>query len=956
MYLAWFGLVNVLNLSVPRVRRWPMMAIASLSLLTGVSGGLQQQAIAQVTADGTLSTIVTSSDNLNFSIDGGDRPNRGPNLFHSFDGFSVPTGGSAQFNNPTDVTNIIGRVTGAQASNIDGLISAQGSANVFLINPQGIAFGPNARLNIGGSFLASTAEQVLFEDGQLFRTTDRASTPLLTMSAPVGLQMGAEARGIVHQSRGFGVGGSASIGLLGGTVTVDGGNLNASNGSIELGGVGPNERVTLTQASNGYALRYDDVQQFEDVTLTNQAFISALGAPSGTIHVRGDRLRVDQGSILQSINAGTVTAGPIEINANRLIVDTEGLILSIAGGMGKGAAINITASEVLRIRGAGYESFLNALVNFVNNGSFDAEDIGAAVVSFTSSEAPAGNINVNTEALVIQNGGVLLSSTLPESAGATGKVTINATERVNVDESALFSVPGAMSARPGGNLIINTSHLRVADGAAVGTSSLGSDSAGNIRIHASTIDLIDTRAELPPQERIAATNINALTFGSGDAGNVRINTDSLRISGGAGIFTLSANASNPEAGDGGNIKITATDHVEVVGDIPFSSDQVLFSSLDTATASAAPAGNLVIQTGTLRVDGGQISSDTFGAGDGGDILITATEKVELIGSDAFTPADALEEDRVTRIAGTIFTSSLSTEPSIIPGQPPFENPGGGSSGDLTIITPRLEVRNFGGVTVESQTSGAAGTLEVTADSVVLDQSGRLLASTSESDGGDIRLTLSDTLILNDRSILSARSGQFGNGGSIEIQSPIVVAAQNSDIVANAMGGDGGRIQFTSQGVFGLVVRETATPGNDIIVSSELGISGVVEIDSPEVDPNSQLLELPELFVDIGDLIRSGCSISDDRFVLTGRGGLPNEPRNLVNEPRPWIDVRDPSTVSDSSPVEPIPAPMLPQTNTIQEATQMAIAPDGEVMLVSAAAERQNAPFSHPDCTSAEAIL
>jgi filamentous hemagglutinin family protein len=117
-------------------------------------------AIAQVRSDGTLPTLVGSPNGLDFTIEGGSRS--GSNLFHSFSQFALPTSFTAIFNNPADVENIFSRVTGGTGSNIDGLIRANGSANLFLLNPSGVVFGPNARLDIGGSFLGSTASHIQF--------------------------------------------------------------------------------------------------------------------------------------------------------------------------------------------------------------------------------------------------------------------------------------------------------------------------------------------------------------------------------------------------------------------------------------------------------------------------------------------------------------------------------------------------------------------------------------------------------------------------------------------------------------------------------------------------------------------------------------------------------------------------------------------------------------------------
>ena len=172
-----------------------MMACLTLGYLAGSRG-----AIAQIIPDGTLpnnSTIdvsVAPNGNTVLTIDGGTAA--GGNLFHSFQDFNVPSNDIAHFNNGLTIDNIITRVTGGNPSDIDGIIRANGTANLFLINPAGLMFGPNASLDIGGSFVGSTAQALQFEDGSLYSAVDVDAPPLLTVNVPVGLQFGAQPGGI----------------------------------------------------------------------------------------------------------------------------------------------------------------------------------------------------------------------------------------------------------------------------------------------------------------------------------------------------------------------------------------------------------------------------------------------------------------------------------------------------------------------------------------------------------------------------------------------------------------------------------------------------------------------------------------------------------------------------------------------------------------------------------------
>jgi filamentous hemagglutinin family protein len=168
--------------------------------------------------------------------------------------FSLTTGSEAFFNNALTINNIITRVTGGQVSHIDGLIRANGGANLFLINPSGIIFGANAQLNIGGAFIGSTADSIRFADGSTFSAKNPQNPPLLTINVPIGWQFGSQPANIINQSQpvGLAVQPGQTLALIGGNVNLVAGWLTAPQGRIELGSVGSNAEATPCLKARGF--------------------------------------------------------------------------------------------------------------------------------------------------------------------------------------------------------------------------------------------------------------------------------------------------------------------------------------------------------------------------------------------------------------------------------------------------------------------------------------------------------------------------------------------------------------------------------------------------------------------------------------------------------------------------------------------------------------------------------
>ncbi len=306
----------------------------------------KNSALAQIVPDRTLgaeSSVINPNVNiegtLSNQIEGGAI--RGTNLFHSFEEFSVREGQGVYFVNPVGVEHILSRVTGNSVSQILGKLGVLGNADLFLINPNGIVFGPNATLDLKGSFLATTANSLIFEDGTQFSAKDYAASPLLTISIPAGLQFRETAGSILNQSQeqstlgpGLVVQPVKTLALVGGNITMQGGRITVPRGRIELGSVAGTGQVRLQQIDSGWALSYEDVHKFQDIELTqsltsnNGLFgISSLDTVSedilggGSIHVEGRRVTLTNGSQIVGSGADIVVSASetVEVSGIALI-------------------------------------------------------------------------------------------------------------------------------------------------------------------------------------------------------------------------------------------------------------------------------------------------------------------------------------------------------------------------------------------------------------------------------------------------------------------------------------------------------------------------------------------------------------------------------------------------------------------------------------------------------------
>jgi filamentous hemagglutinin family protein len=685
---------------------------------------------AQIVQDTTLNSNVTTQGNITTITNG---TQAGNNLFHSFDQFSVSNGNTAYFNNTTDIQNIISRVTGLSTSNIEGTIQANGTASLFLLNPNGIIFGSNASLDIGGSFLASTASSLLFADGTEFSATAHQTTPLLTISVPMGLQFNGAAGSIRNQSTvtrvdaagseyavGLQVQPGKTLSLVGGEVVLEGGYLTAEAGRIELGGVAGTGWVSLNPTAQGWVLGYEGVQNFEDIRLSQGASVDTSGQGSGGIQVQARRVILTEGSQIISRNVGSEPGG----------------------------TLTVTASDSVELSGT----------------SLDGRKSGL----FTITEAGrAGNITINTRQLIVQNQ-AFISTEARSAATGGGTLTVIATESVSLTDGYLLTQ--TLGFGNAGDLMIETGQLVVRDGAVVSASTFGQGKGGDIRVNASSVDIFGVGSRGISSGLLTITSsagqggnitvdtrgfrlangalLNAFTRGEGNGGNIIVNTNTFAAVNGGQLVTTTR-ATSPNGGNAGDIIVNATDSIILSGsDRTFAERIAQFPTrvanegaasglfANTTEASTGHGGDVTLNTRQLNVtDDARVTVSSLGTGNAGNLLIIAPSLVKL--------------DQGT----------LSAETA-------------GEGGNVTIEqVGSIQLRNNSLISAQADGSGNGGNITIDTDTLAALENSNITANAFDGKGGNVRITTQGLFLSSDSEITA--SSERGIDGVVEINRPDV---------------------------------------------------------------------------------------------------------------------------------------------------------------------------------------
>ena len=872
---------------------------------------------AQIVPDTALpqNSVVAPGGNA-IEITGGTT--EGNNLFHSFQEFSVLNGQTAFFDNASTITNIIGRITGSSVSEIDGLIRVNGTADLFLINPNGIIFGENAALDLGGSFIGSTADSIQFADGTEFSAVDPNASPLLTVSIPAGLQYGQENGDLAVEGAGnnliidfetftvdrsdrptgLEVQPAKTLVLVGGNVFLEGGNLTAPQGNIELGSVAEGT-VQLISDDLGWKLSYKEISTFQNLELSQAASIETSGNSGGRVRIKGSFVSLTDGSAILTDTLGNGMGGSLTIEAEETEIYglaengfTSSLFNNVDLGatgnggdtsidtgylyIGDGAQVNVNTFDVgnagtLTITAGEIEILGGSTDGEFPSGLFAQADIGET--------GKGGQINIEANYLLVADGAQVSTTTFGE--GAAGDLNIQATEIELIAGSADFGSSGLFVSSEdlgdGGNLNINTDYLLVADGAIAQTSTFFDGDAGNLEIAANTIELIGTSPNGLPSGLFSTAEAES----GGLGGNIAIATKNLLVEAGAQIAVSTAGF-----GNGGFLNIDAS-HVKLanVGELGASG---LFSN---AIIGSSNGGDINLISDRLSItDGATIRAGNFsssnseippGTGAAGSInlnvnsleLDSTVEEFSSITASSFAQAGG----NISLKVNSNFNLSHGSQVTA-------ETRGEGDGGSIDISAKQFNLDNQGRVSVNSEGLGQAGDITVTANSLNLDR-GRITATSTQSGGGEIDL-ITDSITLDNNSLVSTSVlDSTGGGGNIFIDNRnFIVGENNSDLQADAVLGAGGNIQIYAQGIF-------FDADSEITASSEFGVDGIVEIDTTESDEIGTV-SLPSNISAPEAVIVSSCPVPESNtFVVLGASGLPENPLQYLRGQAIWHDIR-----------------------------------------------------------------
>ena len=847
----------------------------------------------------------------------------GKSLFHSFGRFNVAPGKTAEFRATQGrmPERVFARVTWGEPTIIEGTLrNAISSSDLYLINPAGIDFAGRGKVDVSGSFYATTAGRIIMKvEGQVAETFEAyggAGAPLLSAEPsafgfyPASVDASSGSINFISLNAGLSVPNMKTFAAIGGSVTLnhDGRPIFVSNGS----------RIALIAAGPSVEVQADDLASFDpagfapgielgDVVIRNSGVFASI--PAGSILIRGDNFVLENASgfgVVHVIAAESKFPIAIDVAVRDSIQIRDSVInvVTTLGGKagdvtfsGNSFSISGDSSVHLETRDAAPGSSLTIDVR-------DQITIGseAILVSNNSGSNLGGNIELIARKIVLKTGGRVLSST--SGAGSAGHITLNA-EFLSIDDSG-FSAQGTFVKSLttgdglGANIDLNIDDIQLESGGQILAETHDAGASGKLTIRAQTVDVsglsgsgATARASLiGSRASEGSTGTAGSDLGDGTILGVDIEAERILIGSGGQVGTETLGT-----GNAGNVIVVAHESLRIEGGDHGPAS--LLSEAQEPTGGGVDVGN----TGRITVDagevvlrnGGQISTSTKGVGSAGLIEIHAAS-VDILGTVVDTEAGIFSQTLGTQpSAGSGGTIVLNVEGRLVMGNGSrisVESRNDADAGDIS-IEARDGVMLVDGASITAtstkEATGRAGSITIDAGPA-LEMSNSSIRTKSEGEsnpgGGQITIVAQKLVSLTNSSINTSVQKGNGDGGDIRID-PDLVVLNSSQVLADAFDGDGGRI-FIRAGAFvqsadSLVRASSLGPGS--------GIDGEVIIESPDTDLAAGTSQLPQQYLDTSGLMKTACAAREgglSSLVVTQIAGLPATPHGPLPS-RLWDD-------------------------------------------------------------------
>jgi len=820
---------------------------------TGICAAAQG---GSITLDGSLGHAAgpVASNNGLYSLTPASGKQVGGNLFFSLGKFNLDKGETAQFSGPGSVANILTRVTGG-ASSIDGTIqSTIAGANFYLINPAGIMFGPDAALNVMGSFAVTTADQIKFADQTTFGSPGTADATLSTAAPTAFGFLSASPAGVSVNGATLAVPAGQAFTIASGNLAISGGRIEAGGGEINVVSAGSAGNAVLT-GSAANPIDASAIETLGPVTITGGGGLIADGPGGGRIVIRAGQLQLDSANIT-AITQGAGTGAGIDVQVSGELSVSNGTLGAGTSGSGRGGDLNIQAQTLSVHNGGVIDSEAVASgdggdVSIAIRGAAtldgtDAPNSFTGLSASTESTQPGGgrggNLAFSSASLTLKEA-LIIADTFGTGDGGSLGVTVRGPELMDGagapntgigSQSSDLDIGGGA----GGEVMDSAESLLVKNEASISASTFGGGAGGDVRVDVSGPVVLNGLGSF---DGVTGISASSQAINGGKSGNVTLTAGSLAVVNGALI-----SAGTEGLGAGGNVV------VEVAGNALLQGHGITVTGIrapsdDSDDAAAGGGGSVSVSAGSLIVrSGASISADTSGSGAAGDLNVNVAGNILLDGngdssgstgivSDSFAGAGGGNSGRVIVRAGSLnITNGATIDAS---------TSGTGSGGDMSVMVSGAIVLDGtatpGSITgLDAETDlrraggGEGGDIFLSAGSLQIDEANIGAASFGSGPGGDITIQIAGSIVDNghgDNTTGIFADSEFGGssgggaGGSVNVSARAMTVTDGAGVDADTFGtGVGGDVNLNIAGP--LLVDGMGSTNVNTFISADSNLS------------------------------------------------------------------------------------------------------------------------------------